>query len=690
VGTAGGAVALLAVSDGRLLQRWLAHEDGAVGAMAFGGDGGAAWLLTSSAARMGTVSQWRTDDGELLRDVSLSGPVAGLRPVPALGRAMVAFAHDGTLASFPLEDAKPRPRQLDVVAPAALCLSGDGRRLLSINLTSAANGRQASITLHSISHAAPPRCLPLPPNVTLLSPPPAAMSFDGSLAAVTIGTRLVVWDDTGAVQVGGGGRRLAASTLSPLSASVAQPGQQTTARVIEAGRWLSALRLSADGSLACTGTATGDVLLWDVAGGHALALEHHKETVQSLDLAADGMLTVSLGRSGVGLAVWENCEAALLHELPLQPMAGESPGARVCLTAEGSLAAVGHTDGTISLWQPRRGALLRVITPHFAADLAPAPPDVLVLSRYGRFVLAGDTRVGLLRIYDAVTAEICSTVPVTNGELVAADLVRPPSTTSNRRAARRAARAAAHAAAQAAARSVGSRASSAIASAVASAVASAAASARNSLVPLARNSLVPAVRIVCEDETDDEYAEDSRRASAWSAATEDTADELPEEDSGASDDEDFGSVDFSAAAAASRERVRRRPTTLLIAVADGSGLRVVRECVGGVTETGRDATSARAGASRRSSGWGEAMLLPRRDAHAETASDAGSDTSAMVGPPSGVLAPQGANAPSQATVKAHAGGQSEPREQPEPAAEAFSLQRRTSLGRGLCAKATLL
>lgn len=471
IGTATGRVVLLAAVDGHFLRQWLAHgprrshqstSNAASGttAVALGGEGGAAWVLTAG-GRDGHVIQWRSDCGEQLRSMPTGAAVTALGYVPALDAAVAALA-DGRVLPVHLATCTARPRGLDARPPCSVCLSGDGRRLLGVSLTSAQEARQASVALYALTHVAPPRLLPLPPKTIILSPPPVSLDHTGAVAVIAVGTRLLIWNvvegaSLATPTVSALSSRRVSSEMSPLASGTLQP----LPRVVETEHWLTTLRLSADASLACTGTASGPLVLWDVQRRtEALVLYHHAACIIGADMVANGQLAVSLDAVGDSLAVWSTSRAQLVHTL----VHGIAPACSLALAPHGHLTSLGHVDGAVTLWLPRQGTLLRTLCPgsvdpkrRFSSSGMPAPglTLTLALSTNGRYVLVGDGATATLRVYCTATAALLSNTPAHGGVLVAADLVRVPTRATRRHSARAAAaEAACTAAAEAAVKAV--------------------------------------------------------------------------------------------------------------------------------------------------------------------------------------------------------------------------------------------
>lgn len=117
---------------------------------------------------------------------------------------------------------------------------------------------------------------------------------------------------------------------------------------------VSAVRLSADGTLAATGGSDRTARLWDIATGKQGALLAHGAPVTAVAFSSNGRLLITGGEDGT-LKFWE-----VPSGRPLATGTGHS-GAVTALgvgTAEGEVIS-GGADGTVRVWSTADGRQLR-------------------------------------------------------------------------------------------------------------------------------------------------------------------------------------------------------------------------------------------------------------------------------------------------------------------------------------------
>ena len=143
-------------------------------------------------------------------------------------------------------------------------------------------------------------------------------------------------------------------------------------------RGVRAIAMSADASVAVSGSRDTDLLVWDM---HAAVVRHplhgHTEPVTSVALSADGAVAVSGSDDGT-VRVWDTRTATLTHTL-----IGHSGGVNaVAISADGTQVLSGSTDRSVRWWDGVSGTCLKTLRGHDAGitSVALAPVAARALS----------------------------------------------------------------------------------------------------------------------------------------------------------------------------------------------------------------------------------------------------------------------------------------------------------------------
>jgi WD40 repeat protein len=452
----------------------LADHDSQVNAVAVSGDGSRAVFGGSG----GTVGRWDLNTGELLHDLAGHHDLVTAVAVSADGSRAASGSEDGTVRVWDLDlNAPLRVLTGHDGSVAAVALSADGSRAVSggrdgtvrvWDLTTDApprtlTGHESGVSEIAVSadgHVA----VSASRDGTVRTWDPATCArlrtltgHDGSVTAVALSTdgrRAVsgggdgtvrVWDiDSGASMctLTGHDGFVGAVALSGDGSRGVSCGRDDTVRVWDlaigtllhtlTGRWtwLDAVAMSADGRRVISGH-DGKVRVWDIDSGKLLrTLTGHSGRVTVVAASADGRRAISGGHDGT-VRVWDLATGKQvpsarqrLADSARQRLADWRPGrgtpGRVCslsVSADGSRAVSGASDGTVQVWDIASGALLHTLTGHHGEVGAVA------VSADGRRAASGSDD-GTVRAWDLAQAvEIASFV---SDSMITAVAVTPP------------------------------------------------------------------------------------------------------------------------------------------------------------------------------------------------------------------------------------------------------------------------
>ncbi|MEO7729902.1 MAG: protein kinase, partial [Kofleriaceae bacterium] len=254
----------------------------------------------------------------------------------------------------------------------------DGAMLVTVTETSIRVWNARTGTLVRILGAKPGD--PKPPDYFAL-----AVSPDGRLvaAADSAGSSVRIWDATSGASVAElheGPTSLAFPRLAFSADGWLATSGGGEARIFDVRTWRQAfvvpgpvrsLAFDARGRLV-TGTAMGEVALWDVRGASRLRqLRPFGEPVEAVTFSADGAL-VAAGSGDGAIQSWRTDSGALQSQL--NPRHGKIVGIEFAPSAERLVAA--NADGTVVIADVKQGLTLAVLdgpsnalrTAHFAPD----------------------------------------------------------------------------------------------------------------------------------------------------------------------------------------------------------------------------------------------------------------------------------------------------------------------------------
>lgn len=359
-----GAQAVLASRTGGVQRVWLRDgsmtriNDAAAGPLAISPDG----RQLVQGDEQGGLRRWTLVAGQAASALAPAPAAAYEGSVSALaftpdGRRLVGIGGGGQLALWDAVtlEAVGAPVALDRSA-RSFAMSGDGRRLLVFG----ADGAAAVWTAAPAAPLAPPLVVGAGVQIAGL-----AIAPDGRhIAAATGDGRVLVFDDDVAAprQLGsaggataplccvaftaGGSVVLGGAADGTLAGWDPRSGAPRGAVGRLAGRSLTALAASADGTRVVSGSADGGVQLHDADGTPLGApLRSPAGPVSALAVGRDGSAFVSGHRDGRVLA-WATPDAAP-RAAPTLPV---GVVASVALSADGALVAAGYDQGVVIVW----------------------------------------------------------------------------------------------------------------------------------------------------------------------------------------------------------------------------------------------------------------------------------------------------------------------------------------------------
>jgi len=179
---------------------------------------------------------------------------------------------------------------------------------------------------------------------------------------------------------------------------------------------LTNLALSTDGSRAAGGSSSGVLRQWDVGTGKEIVVgTGHRGPVVAIALAPDGK-TVHTYANDHAVITWDITTKKPIHTVELPPNA-----THVALAASAEVAAVGHHDSTLSVWDLKTGKESRQWKPAAPVEGRPGNFSALVISPDGKWI-ASRTYDQVIRIWDAATGketqQIAEQAPAANGATI--------------------------------------------------------------------------------------------------------------------------------------------------------------------------------------------------------------------------------------------------------------------------------
>jgi WD40 repeat protein/transcriptional regulator with XRE-family HTH domain len=168
---------------------------------------------------------------------------------------------------------------------------------------------------------------------------------------------------------------------------------------------VSALALSADGSLLVAGTLGGQIHVWRLPDRLALlVLQADRGAVYGVAISADGSMVASGGLDGT-VKLWDVGSGQCVSMLAGHTGIVQS----VSLSADGGTVASGGSDATVRLWDSRQGRCLASMHGHSGWV------DSVALSFDGRLV-ASVSNDGLVRLCDTSSGECLTVLQAHSGQ----------------------------------------------------------------------------------------------------------------------------------------------------------------------------------------------------------------------------------------------------------------------------------
>jgi WD40 repeat protein len=401
------AVRVWDLAAGREQARLTGH-DGMVRAVAISADG----TRAVTGGRDGMVRVWDLAAGREQAQFVHGGEVSAVALSADGTRAVTGNSFDGTVRVWDLATGRELAQLVGGVDVSAVAVSADGTRAVigghagAVRVWDLATGREEAQLTHVGAVSA------------------AAASADGARAVTGGHDGMVrVWDlATGReqAQLNHGGQVSAVGELGPLLTDF---GVQVSAVAVSAdgtvivsgagdgtvGVWdlttgqaqltvhvgpVGAMAVSADGARALIGDLNGTVWVWDLAAGREpVALTGHRGDVWSVAVTADGTRAVSGGQDAM-VRVWDLATGR--EQAQLTGHRGDVWS--VAVTADGTRAVSGSRDGMVRVWDLATGREQAQLTGHDGWVLAVA------VTADGTRAVSG-SRDGTVRVWDLGTGK---------------------------------------------------------------------------------------------------------------------------------------------------------------------------------------------------------------------------------------------------------------------------------------------
>jgi WD40 repeat protein len=283
-------------------------------------------------------------------------------------------------------------------AVSALCVSGDGRHLLSAStLDDALLANWDTLRLQEVDSGRPLRKFDLERGSVVA----AYLSDDENTAAV-----LGRFRDAAAARSAGWDERWKLLLLEVSTGARRRVFHPLEDRVL-------ALALSGDGRVILTGGAGGMLSLWDPAGAAApVRWQAHEGAVTGLVTNKDGSRALSAGADG-SVKVWEPAAGRCVRMLP--PAGGAS--AVLAVDPGWQIALAGGQDGSLRFWDLEQGECQHTFTGHAGAV------RVVCLAPDGRHALSGGDD-GIVRYWECASGRCLRTLTGHTGAVTALAFAR--------------------------------------------------------------------------------------------------------------------------------------------------------------------------------------------------------------------------------------------------------------------------
>lgn len=363
-----GAVRVWELATGREAAT-LRASDGPVLAVAFGPGG----KTLAAGGRNGTVRLWGLATGAAGAEWDAHEPVLGVAFAPG-GEFVVSTGERGGVRVWDLKGSPPRELRGHLMPVRGAAVSPAGDRIATggadtyLKVWDAATGQELTNLMRAdvgavawspdgMWVAGGGRDGGLAVYRLPSSPPAAAFSHPvnvGTLAARP-GGGLVTADATGEVRVwdGAGGAPVARFAVRPHDAGPDRP-------LAVVGDGAPALAVSPDGRLLAVGAGGGELVLWDLARRAELGrLAGHGGNVAAVAFQPGGGLLATGGADGL-VRLWDVSERQ-----PVRTLKGHTRGVlAVAWAPDGRRLASGGEDQTVRLWDAGTGACGRTLTGH--------------------------------------------------------------------------------------------------------------------------------------------------------------------------------------------------------------------------------------------------------------------------------------------------------------------------------------